>query len=414
MVDTARAARLAPPPPGSGRPQDLFLDAVAILHTDGAAAAAPILREALTAFRAAELSPDAAWWFGYSLHAALLLWDDDAFYALAARFLHAARDLGALTMLAWALDSFAVVHIWRGELTTAASLIGEAQSVIEATGSNSIVFAPTMLEAWRGREAEAKSAAATAIEQARARSQGSVIKVAQSAMAALCNGLGQYEEALIAAEKADSGPRHNSSHVGELIEAAVRSGRRALAAEAVERLAETTGPSGTAWGLGIEARSRALVSTGDAAEVLYLEAIERLDRSPVRSEAARAHLLYGEWLRRESRRVDAREQLRTAYGELSEMGMEAFAERARRELAATGETVRRRTVETLTDLTPQEAQIARLAAEGKTNPDIGAQLFISARTVEYHLRKVFTKLNISSRKELSAKLQRSGHPGNGT
>jgi len=192
----------------------------------------------------------------------------------------------------------------------------------------------------------------------------------------------------------------------ELVEAASRCGQPALAADAMDYLCETTNASGTDWAKGIEARCRALLTTGPAAEALYREAITRLDRTPVRPEAARAHLLYGEWLRRENRRVDARLHLRAAYEQLSTMGMDAFADRASRELAATGETVRKRTVETTTELTPQEIQVARLAADGRSNPEIGAQLFISARTVEWHLRKVFTKLNISSRKELRESMLR--------
>jgi len=203
--------------------------------------------------------------------------------------------------------------------------------------------------------------------------------------------------------------------LSELIEAAVRSGNPALAATALKRLAETTRPGGTDFGLGIEARSRALLTTGEAAEGYYREAIERLGRTQLRPELARAHLLYGEWLRRENRRVDARAQLRTAYSLLAEMGAEAFAERARHELAATGETVRKRAVQAVSTLTPQEASIARLVQDGRTNPEIGVQLFLSARTVEWHLRKVFAKLGISSRRELTGALAKLGpaKPGHG-
>ncbi len=194
----------------------------------------------------------------------------------------------------------------------------------------------------------------------------------------------------------------------ELVEAAARGGDAELARDALKRLAETTQPCGTDVALGIEARCRALLSDGAAADELYREAIDRLSRTRLRPELARAHLLYGEWLRREGRRLDARDQLRTARDMLDAIGMEAFAERARRELIATGETVRKRSVEIVTTLTAQEAYIARLARDGLTNPEIGARLFLSARTVEWHLRKIFTKLGIGSRRELDAALAQLG------
>jgi DNA-binding CsgD family transcriptional regulator len=221
------------------------------------------------------------------------------------------------------------------------------------------------------------------------------------------NGLGRYDEALAAAERAAEDPRGLGTPLWlltDLIEAAVRSGKRERATGPLERLTEVAEANGTDWALGVRDRSRALLREGEAADLLYRDAIERLGRTRVRVSLARTHLVYGEWLRRENRRVDAREQLRLAHEMLSEMGMEAFAERARRELLATGETVRKRTVETLDELTPQEAQIAQRAAEGQTNPEIGAQLFLSPRTVEWHLRKVFGKLGISSRRELRAAL----------
>jgi DNA-binding CsgD family transcriptional regulator len=263
------------------------------------------------------------------------------------------------------------------------------------------------LVAWRGHEAQANSSIAVAIEHARVQGQGGTITFLHSAEATLCNGLGRYKEALIAAESATNPLLHSPSYLllGELVEAAVRSERPAVAAIALERLSESTQASGTDWALGVDARCRALLSSGATAEDLYSEAIERLDRSPVRPEAARAHLLYGEWLRRENRRVDARQPLRTAHDTLSAMGADGFAERARRELVATGETVRKRTVDTAAQLTDQEACIARLVAEGLTNMEIGAQLFISARTVEWHLGKVFTKRGIGSRRELRSLLQ---------
>ena len=238
--------------------------------------------------------------------------------------------------------------------------------------------------------------------------QGIILPYARSAAATLYNGLARYDEALAAARDADSYPRHWGSHLTlhELIEAAVRTGSPETGLDAFEWISETATASGTDWGRGIRARTQALLSGGDEADVLYRDAIDCLGRSGVRTELARAHLLYGEWLRREKRRRDAREQLRVAHDMLSAMGMTGFAGRARHELLATGETVRKRTAESFDELTPQEAHIARLAADGHTNPEIGAQLFISPRTVEWHLRKVFTKLGVSSRRELREALTR--------
>ena len=221
--------------------------------------------------------------------------------------------------------------------------------------------------------------------------------------AVLSNGLGRYRDALTAAEEASAYPQEfgfANWGLAELVEAAVRCGETARATDAVERLARTTGPSGTPWGLGIEARSRALVSDGEAAELLYREAIDRLDQCRGAVALARAHLVFGEWLRREDRRADAQAQLRTAYDMFARMGAEAFAERARGELVATGETIRKRAADVPDELTAQERQIARRARDGQSNSEIGAALFLSPRTVEWHLRKVFTKLGISSRRQL--------------
>jgi len=336
-----------------------------------------------------------------------------SFRALAEGVLQVARDLGALTTLPWGLSTLAIANIWGGDLSAAASLIGEAELVIEAIGSSFTLVAAAQLAGLRGHERDASALIEATITHARARGQGQDIKSAWSAAATLYNGLGHYDQALIAAREAYRLPPHWSTHLAlhELVEAASRCGQPALATDAMQYLCETTSASGTDWAKGIEARSRALLSTGPAAEALYTEAVTRLDRTPLRPEAARAHLLYGEWLRRESRRVDARLHLRAAYEQLSTIGMDAFADRASRELAATGETVRKRTVETTTELTPQEMQVARLAADRRSNPEIGAQLFISARTVEWHLGKVFTKLNISSRKELRENMLRPAHAG---
>jgi DNA-binding CsgD family transcriptional regulator len=402
VVEVARAARAAPVPAGPRRPLDILVDGLAMAHIKGPEAAATTLREALSIFATAQLAPEDAWWWGFAQLAALPLWDYEASLSLAARFVHVARGLGALRMLAWALEASAQVEIWSGDFAIAASVIAEEQTIIEAIGSTPTPRAVADLAAWSGDEAEANSSIDAAIEMARTRGQGGTIKMLQSSKATLCNALGRYEDAVIAAELASRKPIHSSSHhaLRELVEAAVRCGKPTVAAAALEHLSESTQVSGTDWALGVEARSWALLSTGDAAEARYREAIERLDRSPLRPEAARAHLLYGEWLRREKRRVEAREQLRTAHGLFDAMGARAFAERARIELAATGERARSRRPGPTADLTPQERHIAQLAAGGATNQEIATQLFLSANTVDYHLRKVFLKLMITRRGQL--------------
>jgi DNA-binding CsgD family transcriptional regulator/tetratricopeptide (TPR) repeat protein len=416
FAETAKVAKAAPAPPHAERPHDLLLDGLAMVATDGPAAAAPTLRQALSAFRETQLpANEAVVWLAHQAGPATLLWDYPSLRAVAEGEVQVARDLGALTMLPYGLNALAFANICEGDLPVAASLLAEAEVVIEATGSRFTLFAAAQLAGLRGYERDASAVIEATITHARARGQGQDIKIARSAAATLYNGLGHYDRALTAAQEAYCLPHHWSSHLAlhELVEAASRCGQPALAVDAMQYLCETTNASGTEWAKGIEARCRALLTNGPAAEALYVEAITRLDRTPVRPEAARAHLLYGEWLRRENRRVDARLHLRTAYEQLSSMGMDAFADRASRELAATGETVRKRTVETTTELTPQEIQVARLAADGRSNPEIGAQLFISARTVEWHLRKVFTKLNISSRKELRESMLRPAHATRG-
>jgi DNA-binding CsgD family transcriptional regulator/tetratricopeptide (TPR) repeat protein len=340
------------------------------------------------------------------------LWDDDAFHALATRAVQLARDTGALAMLPVALVYRSGVYMFGGEFAAASALIQEADAIAVATGNAGLMYARLLLGAWRGVEAEAMELINAGLENTTARGEGRVVAMAGYATAILNNGLGRYEAAIDSAKRgSDDGDwGYAGASLPELVEAATRSGKPEVAAAALPRLQERTRAAGTDWALGVLARAQALMSEGDPADALYLEAIERLERTRIRVELARARLLYGEWLRREQRRVDAREQLRIAHDTFSRIGAEAFAERARRELLATGETVPRRTAETRDVLTPQEAQIARMASDGHSNPEIGAQLFISPRTVEYHLRKVFTKLGISSRKELRGALG-TGHPG---
>ena len=276
----------------------------------------------------------------------------------------------------------------------------------EATGIAAHLAGRLCLAALRGVEAEFSELVRSSVSEARARGEGVALSVAEFLSGTLYNGLGRYETALTAVLPAERFYAEAPAiwALTELIEAAVRCGQPERARHAFERVQETTSAAGTDWGLGIEARCRALISDGDDVEALYGDAIERLGRTSIRVQLARTHLLYGEWLRRKRRRLDAREQLRTAYELFKDYGVEAFAERARVELEATGERARRRAVDTLDQLTPQEAQIARLAAEGETNREIAARLFISASTVEYHLRKAFRKLDVKSRTQLADRL----------
>jgi ATP/maltotriose-dependent transcriptional regulator MalT len=325
---------------------------------------------------------------------------------VAAQVAQFARETGALVVLQFGLVFLAVPHLLAGELATAARLIDEDRLIAEATGNPPVAYTAMMLAAWRGREGPATELIEATVQEATARGQGRLVTLADYASAVLANGLGRHDAARDAAWRAfQRDPLgYGPFVVPELAEAASRTGDLALVRAALDWLSERTAVTPTDWSLGIEARIRAFLSEGEAAERLYRESIARLGRTRLRAELARSHLLYGEWLRRERRRADAREQLRTAYGMLDAMGIAAFADRARRELAATGETARKRTVDTTGELTAQEAQIARLARGGLSNPEIGARLFISARTVQYHLGKVFTKLGIGSRSQLDRAL----------
>jgi DNA-binding CsgD family transcriptional regulator len=408
--EVARAARMAPAPLAPARAPDLLLDGLALLVTEGYAAGTPVLGRALLAFRGQDTSAEE----GLSLlwlaeRAAMAVWDDETWHILASRHVKLARDAGALSELPLAIRSRILLHAHAGELEQGAALIAEAQAVADATGIQLGPYGALAVAAWRGHEAEATELIQATMDGVTSRGEGRGV-TGQYAAALLYNGLGHYDKALAAAELVceydDIGVLGWS--LTELVEAAVRSGQPERASDALQRLSATTRASGTDWALGAEARSRALLSEGQTAENCYREALERLGRTRMRPAVARAHLVYGEWLRRENRRRDARTELRTAHGLFTTMGIEAFAERARRELLATGDTVRRRTVETVSDLTAQEAYIARLAVDGRTNVEIGAQLFLSTRTIEWHLGKVYTKLGVGSRRELRRALASPG------
>jgi DNA-binding CsgD family transcriptional regulator len=410
LVEVSRAARAAPPPAGSQRPSDLLLDSLATLVTEGLEPSAQLLRDATRVFGdpTSPAQPNFRWGWLTTIPS-IVLWDEDSWYAISARQLQEDRDAGALARLPIDLSGWANLAVWRGDFAAAAVAIAEAEAVTEATGTRYRPIAALLLVALRGREVDAAPTIESVVRDASAGGQGIVLQWAEFANAILSNGLGHYEQALASARPAAEEMPHlfiSGLALPELIEAAVRSGRPELARDALEHLADLTTAAGTAWGLGIQARSRALLSEGEVADGLYLEAIDLLGRTRLRPDFARAHLLYGEWLRRQKRRAEARQHLREAHEHLSAIGMEAFAERARRELAATGETARKRSVATTLDLTPQETQVAQLAGEGRTNREIGAQLFISAHTVEYHLKKAFTKMNVTSRTQLREGLAR--------
>jgi DNA-binding CsgD family transcriptional regulator len=416
--EMAEAALAAPPAADPPRAVDVILDAIALRFTHGYTAAAPALTRALELLLALDSSPGEArrwlWLVGARTASALIaveLWDFESWHALAARQVQGARDTGAFVRLQFALTYLAGAHLLAGELAAAAELLDEDRLIADATGNPPTAIAAMMLAAWRGREPEAAEVIEATMESATARGVGGMlVDFADHASAVLYNGLGRHDAARDAARRAFERDQLGFGPfiAPELAEAASRTGDDALARTALEWLSERARVTPTEWALGIQARLRALLSEGQPADRLYRESIDHLGRARVRTELARGHLLYGEWLRRQGRRVDAREQLRTAHCMLDGMEMEAFAERARRELAATGETVRKRAPraadaradEASDALTAQEAQVARLAYEGLSNMEISTRLFISPRTVQYHLSKVFTKLDISSRSQL--------------
>jgi DNA-binding CsgD family transcriptional regulator/tetratricopeptide (TPR) repeat protein len=419
--EVAEAARRAPPGRQPPRPSDLLLDGMATRYQEhqvveagfSAQAGVVTLQRALNALRRENprtkdeimrllrLSPMAQ---SMAVHE---LWEYDGWRDLSTRSVQLARDAGALAALPGLLVYLAGVHVHDGEFTAAAALIEEADAITAATGNAPMRYAAAVLAAWRGEESPAVKLIREAIEDATARGEGRILGMAGYVTAVLNNGLGRYPAALagarLACEHDDLG--YFNWSLAELVEAGVRNGAVEEAATALQQLEGRTRASGTDWALGVLARSKALLSDGDAAESHYREAIEHLEHGKIVIHLARAYLVYGEWLRRVNRRHDGRAQLRMAYQMFSAMGAEAFAERAHGELLATGETVRKRTVETRDVLTAQETQIVRLAAERHTNPEIAGQLFISPRTVEYHLHKVFAKLGVRSRRELPAALR---------
>ncbi|MBD0424734.1 AAA family ATPase [Streptomyces sp. TRM S81-3] len=406
QLEAALAARAVSPLPHASRAADLLLDGTVLRITEGQAACVSTLKAAMDAFRAPDLSNDEGLpWLWLASITAVGLWDYETWSLLSARHLRIARETGRITNLPLALSSRIADRVLGGELAEAAALGEELTAISEAIGISAPTYGGLVLAAWQGREDDYAELAGRAAADAARHGEGISPVISSLAATLLAIGHGRYEQALTAALECrrGAGPAELGTQtwvLTEIVEAGLRSDNHKAAAEAFEQLSEVTTPSGTDWALGIEARARALLSRGTTAEGCYREAIDRLGRTSVRGELARAHLLYGEWLRRERRRTQARAQLRTAHEMFRVMGMEAFADRAARELRATGETARRRTVETVGRLTPQETQIATLARDGLTNKEIAGRLYLSTRTVEYHLHKVFAKLGITSRNQL--------------
>ena len=404
LREAAKAARAAPRPTQPPSAPDLLLDGLALLNTEGYTGAAPTLKEALSAFSSEQTSTEEALrWLGLASRTAVRLWDDESWDVLTTRYVRLARETGALGVLPIALNQRAGLHVCEGDFAAAAALLEEAGPITETTGSGLPLYTSLALAAYGGRERELSELITASTNETVRRGLGVGPILLDWSIAVLNNGLGRYQDALAAAHRASEDSHElvfSTWAAVELIEAASRSGVPEQGADALERLSEGTRASGGDWALGVQACARALLSDGHSAEPLYREAIDRLGRTRVRVTLARAHLLYGEWLRREHRRTDARQQLRIAHQMFVSMGAEGFGERSRRELLATGETARKRSVENAGQLTAQEAQVAELARQGLSNSEIGARLFISSRTVEYHLHKVFTKLGVNSRVQL--------------
>ena len=408
VLKVAQAARSAPVGPEPLPQPQLLLRGLGVRLAEGYLPAAPMLKEALRRYRA---QPQELDWLcvAYNL-VAMDLWDDGAWFDLASGQVLLARASGTLSWLPFALDYLAEFHIQAGELSKAQSLLMERDRIDPGIRAATLPYVALLLAAWRGDAPTAAELTEVLISGAWARGEGAALTCADYAQAVLYNGFGDYGHATEAAHAASTAGEVVISPwaLYELVEAAVRSNQQRRAAAAADQLSAIAAASATDWACGAAARSRALLSHGRAAEDLYREAIERLSTTRMATHLARARLSYGEWLRRENRRVDARDQLQAAFAAFASMGAESFGQRARRELQATGQKVRKRTKNTRAELTPQEQEIAQLARERRTNPEIGAQLFLSARTVEWHLRKVFTKLDISSRRDLDEALTRRG------
>ena len=410
-LEVAKAATQLAPSTEPPRASEVLLDGLALLVTDGPSASIPVLQQAVNAFLSEDVGTEERLrWSWLAGRAASLMWDYDSWDVLTARQLQVARDAGALTVLPLTLSTRAGLHLFAGELELAESVIEQADALAEVIDKRSRSYAPLGVAALRGRESLAHELIDAATTDFTGRGDGLGLNIALWATAVLNNGLARYDEAFTAAEQVLD-DRHEVMFSPlasvELIEAASRIGKETAATATLERLAESTSASGTDWAFAIEARCRALLSHDEAAETLYREAIERLTPTALRLDQARTLLLYGEWLRRERRPREAREQLRAAHELFTKLGMVGFAERARVELRAAGERARKRTVDTRTDLTPQETQISQLVAQGATNREIAEQLFVSPTTVEYHLRKVFTKLGVKSRTHLAHRILES-------
>jgi DNA-binding CsgD family transcriptional regulator len=395
----ADAARTVPRrTDGNVTAADLLLDALIALTNDYEAAV-PACRLALERLVSTQISPQERlrWLFQGSV-VALELWDDEASYLLSRRGVEVARESGALSQLALALSGEAPVLVFAGDLAAADAAVAETRTIQEATGIVAAPYGALILSAWQGREQEAAELIEITMQGAQSRGEGVGVAISEYGRAVLSNSMRQHESAWVAARSASEHREVVAENWGlsELVEAASLAGEMEVATDAADRVARKARATGTDWALGIEARSRALLATAEA-EGHFHDAITHLERTRVRAELARTRLLYGEWLAQQRRRADARSELSIAYEMFNKMTTEGFANRARTALAATGARVPRQQPKTRADLTPQETQIARLARDGLSNPEIGAQLFISARTVEWHLRKVFTKLGISSR-----------------
>jgi DNA-binding CsgD family transcriptional regulator len=387
----------------AGGVADLLLDGLVKRFTEGYAASVAPLSQALHALSEIDGGEEDRRWLWLGCRLAQDLWDDELWYVLASHGVRVARATGALSLLPAELNHLAALNVHSGDFVTAAALVDEVEAITQATGVPPLKYSAVLLRAAQADPAGAEALFGNYRRGLKERGEGLAFGVYAWLRALSHNGNGQYAEALRAAQEAceHEDVMAYGRALSELVEAGVRCDQRVDAAAAFDRLSERTSASGTEWAIGIEARGRALLSDDESS---YQESIAHLARSRAVLDLARSRLVYGEWLRRENRRTDARLLLRAAHDSFSEMGANAFAERARRELLATGETARRRSADTRDALTPQELQVARLAGDGQTNPEIGAELFISARTVEYHLHKVFRKLDVSSRKELRGAL----------